>query len=227
MSGLETVLGYVFRDPGLLEVALTHSSYANEHRGLSHNERLEFLGDAVLELSASAYLYQQFPGEPEGNLSRRRAALVCEASLSACARRLNLGRSLRLGKGEDKSGGREKDSLLADAMEAVIGAIYLDGGWEKACAFIWHHLLVGRSEGGVPLDAKTRLQEYLQREGGIEIRYQDVPPSAEDAEGIFISEVSAEGKVLGRGSGHSKKSAEQDAAQAALKDLLPGENPPM
>ena len=227
MEALETVLGYTFRDPGLLKLALTHSSYANEHRGLSHNERLEFLGDAVLELSASTYLYQQFPGEPEGNLSRRRAALVCEASLAACARRLALGQHLFLGKGEEKGGGREKESLLADAVEAIIGAIYLDGGLQPAYDFVDQNLLEGRSEGALRLDAKTRLQEFLQREGEIEIRYQDLPHQAAEKQGLFASEVLVKGRVAGRGYGSTKKQAEQEAAQEALKALLPQENIPM
>ena len=219
MKEFETVLGYAFHRPELLQCALTHSSYANEHRDRPHNERLEFLGDAVLELSASAWLYRQYPREPEGNLSRRRAALVCEASLANCARRLKLGDRLCLGKGEDKGGGREKDSLLADAMEALIGAIFLDGGFEVARNFVERQLLEPAPEQGVPVDYKTKLQEYLQQEGEISIRYRLKDESAEKE--LFCAEVLVEGRVMGCGYGHSKKAAEQHAAHEALIQVLP------
>ncbi|MBP3729050.1 MAG: ribonuclease III, partial [Lachnospiraceae bacterium] len=172
MDSLEAVLHYSFHDPGLLLTALTHSSYANEHRDRKPNERLEFLGDAVLELSVSTYLYRNYPKEAEGVLSRRRASLVCEPALAACARKLDLGSRLFLGKGEEKGGGREKDSLLADLFEAVIGAIYLDGGFEAADGFIRHHVIDSFDPGRVMPDAKTRLQEYLQKDGEILIEYR-------------------------------------------------------
>lgn len=220
MEDWEALLGYRFRDPSLLTRALTHSSYANEHRDREHNERLEFLGDAVLELSSSAFLYRRFPHEPEGSLSRRRASLVCEASLAACARKLGLGERLFLGKGEEKGGGREKDSLLADAFEAVIGAVYLDGGFEAADAFTHRHLLDAVPESGVFFDAKTRLQEYLQRDGEIEILYRNREETNDAQEKEFVAEVLAEGKLLGTGRGHNKKQAEQTAAAQALERFL-------
>ena len=219
MEDWEALLGYRFRDRSLLARALTHSSYANEHRGCDHNERLEFLGDAVLELSSSAFLYRRFPVEPEGSLSRRRASLVCEASLADCARKLSLGEKLCLGKGEEKGGGREKDSLLADAFEAVIGAVYLDGGFEAADGFIRRHLLDTSEDGAVFFDAKTRLQEYLQRDGEIGIRYRDREESDDGQEKTFVAEVLVEGAVLGTGRGHNKKQAEQTAAAQALERL--------
>ena len=222
MKEFEAVIAYQFKNPELLLSALTHSSYANEHRNRSHNERLEFLGDAVLELCSSTWLYRHYPQEPEGKLSRRRAGLVCEASLAACARSLGLGERLYLGKGEEKGGGREKDSLLADALEALIGAIYLDGGFGEANSFIRRNLLDVLPEGGVFYDAKTRLQEYLQQDGEIRISYRVIEEKTEDKNKLFCSEVLVEGKVMGTGWGHNKKIAEQQAAQEALSLLLPG-----
>ena len=224
MEDWEALLGYRFRDPSLLTRALTHSSYANEHRDREHNERLEFLGDAVLELSSSAFLYRHFPHEPEGSLSRRRASLVCEASLAECAGRIGLGEKLYLGKGEEKGGGREKASLLADAFEAVIGAVYLDGGFSEADSFIHRHLIDTFPDSGVLFDAKTRLQEYLQQNGEIEILYRSREETDGTQEKEFIAEVLAEGELLGTGRGRSKKLAEQTAAAQALERLLPPEN---
>ena len=223
MDSLEAVLHYSFHDPGLLLTALTHSSYANEHRDRKPNERLEFLGDAVLELSVSTYLYRNYPKEAEGVLSRRRASLVCEPALAACARKLDLGSRLFLGKGEEKGGGREKDSLLADLFEAVIGAIYLDGGFEAADGFIRHHVIDSFDPGRVMPDAKTRLQEYLQKDGEILIEYRQ-QEEEKQGERCFYAEVLADGRLLGSGTGHNKKQAEQRAAQAAL-DQLQKESP--
>ena len=220
MEELETRLGYHFSDPDLLTQALTHSSYANEHRDRGHNERLEFLGDAVLELSSSTFLYGHYPKDPEGSLSRRRASLVCEASLAACARTICLGEELFLGKGEEKGGGREKDSLLADAFEAVIGAVYLDGGFAAADAFIRRHLIDPLPESDVFRDAKTRLQEYLQRDGETLIEYRDREETEAGQDRVFAAQVLADGVVLGSGRGHNKKQAEQEAASAALRQLL-------
>lgn len=220
MKDFEARIAYDFTNPALLITALTHSSYANEHRNREHNERLEFLGDAVLELCASNWLYRHFSKEPEGKLSRRRANLVCEASLAACARRLGLGEQLYLGKGEDKGGGREKDSLLADGLEALIGAIFLDGGFDQAEGFIRRHLLDAVPEKAVYYDPKTRLQEYLQQEGEVRISYVLNEEKALEKGSVFCSEVMVEGKLLGTGWGHNKKLAEQQAAQEALRKLL-------
>ena len=216
----ELELGYSFRNPSLLENALCHSSFANEHRGKKDNERLEFLGDAVLELCASHYLFDAFPHTPEGELSRYRAALVCEASLAAAARKLKLGEYLCLGKGEEKSGGRERDSILSDAYEAVLGAIYLDGGLKAARGFLKEQLLF-QSESipaQAPIDAKTRLQEFLQKNGSIQIQYRIVEEPSDNTE-AFTAQVVVENEVLGTGRGHNKKTAEQAAAAAALTRL--------
>ena len=216
MKELESLIGYSFHDPSLLEAALCHSSYANEHREMTDNERLEFLGDAVLELCSTHYLYDRFPGEAEGPLSRQRAAIVCESSLAACARKLSLGRYLLLGKGEEKIGGRERDSLLSDAFEAVIGAVYLDGGLEEARRFVVKQVMEEMTENPVYYDAKTRLQEWLQENGDISIVYRLTEEEGPEHEKLFTAEVSAGGRLLGRGKGHSKKQAEQAAALEAL-----------
>ncbi len=217
MKELERLIGYSFHDPSLLESALCHSSYANEHRDRKDNERLEFLGDAVLELSATHYLYSRYPWEAEGPLSRQRASIVCESSLAACARKICLGQYLLLGKGEEKGGGRERDSLLSDAFEAVIGAIYLDGGFEEARRFVVRQVMEEMAENPVYYDAKTRLQEWLQENGEISIIYRLTEEEGPGNEKVFAAEVSADGRVLGRGKGHSKKQAEQAAALEALK----------
>lgn len=218
---LELDLGYAFQNAALLENALCHSSYANEHRGKPDNERLEFLGDAVLELCSSHYLYELFPHTPEGDLSRYRAAMVCEASLAKAARRLKLGDFLLLGKGEEKSGGRERDSILSDAFEAVLGAIYLDGGLGSARRFVTDHLFDDKEifSKDVPIDAKTRLQELLQRKGTVRIEYHLLEEGNGGDTGVFTAQVTAEGRELGSGRGHSKKMAEQAAATAALRGL--------
>ncbi len=223
MKELESVIGYSFGNAGLLETALTHSSYAHEHPGLADNERLEFLGDAVLELSSSHWLFGHFPGEPEGVLSRKRSAIVCEASLAACARRIGLGKYLMLGRGEDKSGGRDRDSLLSDAFEAVIGAVYLDGGFEAARDFVYSCVMDAVPDGPAAIDAKTILQEYLQRDGEISIVYRQTETSGPDHDRQFTVVVEADGKLLGEGKGRSKKQAEQAAALMALKELRTGD----
>ena len=219
MNHLESAIGYQFRDPELLKTALRHSSYANEHRGLPDNERLEFLGDAVLELSSSHYLYTRHPEDAEGDLSKKRSSLVCEASLAACARRIGLGDELMLGRGEEKSGGRTRDSLLSDAFEAVIGAIYLDGGFEAARLFVYNHVMREREDSPAVYDAKTILQEVLQKDGEISIVYRQKESSGPDHERLFTAEVEVNGKVFGEGSGRSKKLAEQAAALMALRKL--------
>ena len=224
MQALETKLGYTFRRPALLENALYHSSYANEHRccGVSSNERLEFLGDAVLGLVTADYLYHKHPDLPEGDLTRMRAALVCEESLYEVAQRLGLGSELRLGKGEEAGGGRHRPSILADATEAVFAAVYLDGGITAASELIHRVLLDVEREEVVEerrRDYKTLLQEHIQRKAGQELTYCMVREEGPDHAKTFVTEVRLNGAAIGEGSGHSKKESEQMAAKSALEKL--------
>ncbi len=227
MKELEKKLNYTFRDPALLSEALSHSSYANEHRAahLNSNERLEFLGDSVLGFVTAEFLFVQHPDLPEGDLTRIRAALVCEQSLYEVARKLELGKYLKLGRGEEAGGGRERTSILADATEAVFAAVYLDGGIGAASQLIHRVLLDAEKEEAVEerrRDYKTALQELIQRTPGRTITYQLVEETGPDHCRVFVMEVSVDGQVSGRGEGRSKKEAEQAAARAALK-LLGGE----
>ena len=227
MKELEKKLNYTFRDPALLSEALSHSSYANEHRAahLNSNERLEFLGDSVLGFVTAEFLFVQHPDLPEGDLTRIRAALVCEQSLYEVARKLELGKYLKLGRGEEAGGGRERTSILADATEAVFAAVYLDGGIGAAAQLIHRVLLDAEKEEAVEerrKDYKTALQELIQRTPGRTITYQLVEETGPDHCRVFVMEVSVDGQVSGRGEGRSKKEAEQAAAKAALK-LLGGE----
>ena len=221
---LEKKLGYTFRCKEQLQAALYHSSYANEHRccGVSSNERLEFLGDAVLGLVTADYLYHKHPDLPEGDLTRMRAALVCEESLYEVAQRLGLGSELRLGKGEEAGGGRQRPSILADATESVFAAVYLDGGMEAARALIHRVLLDKEQEEAVEerrRDYKTLLQEHIQRKAGQELTYCMVREEGPDHAKTFVTEVRLNGAAIGEGSGHSKKESEQMAAKAALEKL--------
>ena len=224
MRELETKLNYTFQNPALLEEALNHSSYANEHRGagLHSNERLEFLGDSVLGFVTAEFLFARHPDLPEGDLTRIRAALVCEQSLYEVARKLGLGGYLRLGRGEETGGGRERTSILADAMEAIFAAVYLDGGVEQASALIHRVLLDVEREEVVKerrRDYKTALQELVQRQVGQELTYRMVGEQGPDHAKIFQAEVRLNGTPVGSGFGRSKKEAEQAAARAALKAL--------
>lgn len=221
MNALEEKLGYRFHDRSLLEHAMTHSSYANEHRdmGLSSNERLEFLGDSVLSLVVAEHLFVTHPGMPEGELTRTRSALVCEDSLYQVAKALELGRYLRLGKGEDSGGGRKRPSILADATEAMLAAVYLDGGMAAAQAVIQAQILNKEQEHSADRDYKTALQELIQRKPGKPINYRLVEERGPDHCRIFEMEVSAGDTVTGRGVGRTKKEAEQMAAKAALEML--------
>ena len=221
---LEKKLGYTFRCKEQLQAALYHSSYANEHRccGVSSNERLEFLGDAVLGLVTADYLYHKHPDLPEGDLTRMRAALVCEESLYEVAQRLGLGSELRLGKGEEAGGGRHRASILADATEAVFAAVYLDGGITAASALIHRVLLDVEREEVVEerrRDYKTLLQEHIQRKAGQELTYCMVREEGPDHAKTFVTEVRLNGTAIGEGSGHSKKESEQMAAKSALEKL--------
>lgn len=221
MNRLEERLGYRFAEEGLLLHALTHSSYANEHRaqGLTSNERLEFLGDSVLGMVVAEHLYRTHPNMPEGELTRTRAALVCEGSLYEVASSLGLGEYLRLGKGEDAGGGRTRPSILADAMESVLAAVYLDGGIEPARRIIEKYILERETEKAVDRDHKTALQELVQRAPGGVISYRLVRETGPDHCRIFEMEVSIDGVPAGKGQGRTKKEAEQMAARTAIEGL--------
>lgn len=224
MQALEKALGYTFRRPELLREALRHSSYANEHRGEEavSNERLEFLGDSVLGFVTAEFLFGEHPNAPEGELTRIRARLVCEESLYEAARRLDLGPCLSLGHGEEAGGGRERPSILADATEAIIAAVYLDGGIEPAAALIHRILLDGDREARAEVlrrDYKTALQELVQRKPNQGLRYSLTGEAGPDHAKTFTVTVSLNDKVLGVGTGRSKKEAEQHSARSALERL--------
>ena len=219
---LETAIGYRFRNITLLQNALTHSSYANErwHNSLLSNERLEFLGDSVLGMLVAEYLYRSFPDRPEGELTRMRADMVCEQTLAAAATKIGIGEHLLLGHGEEQGGGRNRNSILADAMESVIAACFLDGGIQAALKVVQQFILVE-----VPVkklnnaDYKTALQELVQQKKNQTLSYRLVGESGPDHDKHFEVEVSLNGSVIGVGTGSSKKRAEQMAAQAALENL--------
>ena len=217
MSEREERLGYRFRDPSLLELALTHSSCANE-RGLGHrgcNERLEFLGDSILGFVVAEALYQTFRDLSEGEMTRMRAELVCEASLVEAASELDLGEHLRLSRGEAQGGGHKRPSMIADAFEAVLAAIYLDGGEAEARRFLARTILPKINKAADNHDYKTLLQEAVQRRGIPAPVYRLVGESGPDHMKTFTAQVVYDGKVAGEGSGRSKKEAEQAAARAA------------
>lgn len=214
MKQLEKNIGYSFADKELLKTALTHSSYANENRGgLSYNERLEFLGDAVLQLVTSEKLFTENPSMPEGRMSKQRAALVCEDALSGYAAEIRLGDFMLLGKGEEMSGGRQRPSILADAFEAVIGAIFLDGGMKEAKKFVLHFVDAAHLS---LRDYKTLLQEIIQKNPGERLSYVVTGESGPDHDKSFNVEVHLNSNIIGKGCGKSKKQAEQAAAKEAL-----------
>ena len=221
---LENAIGYRFHNISLLQNALAHSSYANErwHNSLMSNERLEFLGDSVLGMVVADHLYRNFPNRPEGELTRMRADMVCEKALAQIAGRIGLGGHMLLGKGEEQGGGRSRDSILADAVESVIAACYLDGGMDAAVAFIRQFVLVN-----VPVsrlnnaDYKTALQELVQQKRNQTLVYTLVGESGPDHDKKFEVELTLNGQVVGKGIGSSKKRAEQAAAHAALEALYP------
>lgn len=224
-SELEQGLGYTFRNKSLLENALTHSSYANERRSSrGSNERLEFLGDSVLGFVVADYLYTAFPNRPEGDLTRIRADLVCERNLAKAASSIHLGEYLLLGHGEEQGGGRRRDSIVSDAMESVLAAAYLDGGFQAAEGII-QRLILRELPQGRPgnFDSKTMLQELVQRQKNQELRYVLTGESGPDHNKHFTVEVQLNGQVVGCGAGKSKKKAEQAAAEAALEQLFPQE----
>ena len=215
------MIGYQFQTPGLLSQALTHSSYANEKhmKKGSDNERLEFLGDAVLEIVSSEFLYLNYPKLPEGDLTKMRASLVCEPTLAFCTRQLNLGDYLLLGKGEDMTGGRQRKSILSDALEAVIGAIYLDGGFASAKEFILKFILTDIEHKQLFYDSKTILQEVVQASYKEELCYRLVGEEGPDHDKHFMVEAWIGEMLIGKGEGHTKKAAEQEAAYQALLKL--------
>lgn len=222
MEKLEQKIGYSFKDINLLLTALTHSSYANEKndRSLSY-ERLEFLGDSILGLITAEFLFQHRPRLPEGRMTRLRAELVCEGSLKVIAQELGIGDYMRLGRGEERSGGRERASILADMVESVIAAIYLDSGMEEARRFVIEKLLSHADLGEQHriADYKTELQELVQRKADGHVSYELTGESGPDHQKVFYFTVYINGEAAGEGSGRSKKEAEQAAACAALEKL--------
>ena len=220
METLEAKLGYTFHDRTLLENALTHSSYANEnHSPDGSNERLEFLGDSILGMVTAEFLYKEHPDLPEGDLTRKRAALVREESLVEVADRLELGSYLKLGKGEAQGGGRERPSIRADAVEAVLAALYLDGGLAEAKGIIHRFILDREAEKAANRDFKTALQELVQRESGQVLAYRLTGESGPDHDKTFSVAVDLNGRTVGEGRGRSKKDAEQMAAKAAIEEI--------
>ena len=225
IKDLEAAIGYHFSNISLLQNALTHSSYANErwHNGLLSNERLEFLGDSVLGMLVAEYLYRSFPDRTEGELTRMRADMVCEKTLADVANAIGLGDHLLLGHGEDRLGGRTRDSILADAVESIIAASFLDGGLPAALGIVRRFILVK-----VPVkklhnvDYKTLLQELVQQKKNQVLSYELTAETGPDHDKRFDVEVSLNGRVVGTGFGTSKKRAEQDAARAAIDALFPG-----
>jgi len=220
MQELENKLHYTFRDRSLLETALTHSSYANEHRGrgIECNERLEFLGDSILGMIVARHLYETHPDMPEGKMTRLRAELVCEKSLFQVAEELNLGAYLMLGKGEEQCGGRQRPSINADAVEAILAAVYLDGGFEPV-EWIINQFVLTREESAVNTDYKTALQERIQDGSGAAPVYELVDQFGPEHDKTFVMRVTLNGSMLGEGSGRTKKEAEQRAAKTALAGL--------
>ncbi len=222
---LEEAIGYKFRNISLLQNAVTHSSFANEryHNSLMSNERLEFLGDSILGMVVAEYLYRNFPNRPEGELTRMRADMVCETTLAVVANKIHLGTHLMLGHGEEQGGGRSRDSILADAVESVIAASFLDGGMDAARGFIGRFIL-----NDVPvqklhnMDYKTTLQELVQQKRNQVLAYTLIGESGPDHDKHFRVEVTLNGKSVGIGTGSSKKRAEQDAARKAIEQLFPG-----
>lgn len=221
LKELQQKIDYEFKDENLLFTALTHSSYANEHKlhKIHHNERLEFLGDAVLEVVSSDFLFKNFPDMAEGQMSKKRASLVCEPTLAYCARQIGLGKYLMLGKGEDMGGGRNRDSILSDALEAVIGSIYLDGGIENASRFIMANVLNDIEHKAMFQDSKTILQELLQKDHKDPITYEVVGMTGPEHNRMFEMQVKLGDKVIGRGSGRTKQAAGQEAAYHAILAL--------
>ena len=219
----QTIIGYHFQNQDLLLKALTHSSYVNENKASGNlpedNERLEFFGDAIIEFYVSEYLFCKYADIPEGDLTKIRASLVCEKSLAECSRQIRLGEFLRMGKGEEASGGRERASITSDAFEAVTAAIYLDSGRDAAEAFVREHLLKSLENKALFFDAKTRLQELVQRNGSHTLQYELLAEEGPSHNKMFITAAFLDKQEIGRGQGHSKKAAQQEAAVHAIMTL--------
>ncbi|KAJ51533.1 ribonuclease-3 [Clostridium tetanomorphum] len=219
---LEYKLGIIFKDESLIRIALTHSSYANQKKHIKYNERLEFLGDSVLQLVITEYLFMNYKEKSEGELSKKRALIVCENSLFEIAQKWKLGEYMLMSKGEELTGGRVRASILADCVEAIIAAIYLDRGLEIVKTFIisnFNGIIDRAMKDEIILDYKTKLQEKLQEHGDIDIIYNlekfEGPPHRRK----FYTKVQIEDKILGKGEGYSKKEAEQNAAKEAIKKM--------
>jgi len=217
-DGLEERIGYRFQDKKLLRQALTHSSFSNEQKiNVSMDyERLEFLGDAVLELVSSDFLYHHFPGEKEGVMTKMRASMVCEPALAYCARAIELEKYIRLGKGEELTGGRGRDSIISDVMEATIGAIYLDGGIENAKQYIEKFILNDLEDKQLFYDSKSNLQEIVQGKLRKTVTYKITEDKEADINSQFLAEVYIDNEKYGEGTGRSKKAAEAEGAYKAL-----------
>lgn len=218
LDNLENEIGYQFKDKSLLKQALTHSSFSNEQkiRKRKNYERIEFLGDAVLELVSSDYFYRTYPEETEGNLTKMRAAAVCEQALAITARQLKLGSYMIFGKGEEANGGRERESIIADAVEAVIGAIYLDESLEEAKKFIYRFVLNDLDHKRLFYDAKSILQEHVQETKAGELVYELIREEGPEHDKLFVVEARLNDVMIGSGEGKSKKAAQQHAAYDAL-----------
>lgn len=227
LAEIMKTIKYQFNDLTLLEKALYHTSYINEHQlpKEGSNERLEFLGDAVLELVTSEFLYGAYPDMPEGNLTKQRASIVCEPALAYCARLINLGEFLYLGKGEESTGGRKRDSVTSDAFEALIGAIFLDGGLASAKEFIYHHVLDDLQSKQLFYDSKTILQELIQSDFKAPVNYKLMREEGPDHDKSFYVSVYIGTEAYGSGKGRTKKAAEQQAAYNTIMLLQkkPGE----
>ncbi len=225
IKDLEEEIGYHFHNIALLQNALTHSSYANErwHNSLLSNERLEFLGDSILGMLVAEYLYRNFPDRPEGELTRMRADMVCEKTLAGVAEKIHLGNHLLLGHGEEQGGGRTRESILADAVESVIAACFLDGGLEASLHIVKTFILVEVPVSQLHnMDYKTKLQELVQKKKNQVLTYQLLAETGPDHDKHFEVAVALNGTEVGRGDGRSKKRAEQEAARLAIVKLFPG-----
>ena len=214
----EELIGYQFKDKKLLQTALTHSSYLNENKEeqCEHNERLEFFGDAIIEFYVSDYLFHSYSDLPEGDLTRIRASMVCEAGLASCARDIRLGEFIFMGRGEEAQGGRTRASITSDAFEALVAAIYLDSGRDSTEKFINDHLLESLKDKQLFFDAKTQLQEIIQKNGSNSLKYEIIAEDGPIHSRTFTAAVYLNGEEIGRGQGHSKKEAQQQAAACAI-----------
>lgn len=221
LEELEKVIGYCFQNKELLREATTHSSFSNEQKinWAGNYERLEFLGDAVLELTSSEFLFLHNPTMPEGKMTKLRSTLVCEQALAFCAREMELGSYLRLGRGEEGTGGRNRDSIIADVVEAIIGAIYIDSGLEAAKHFIHTHILSDLEDKQLFYDSKTLLQEMIQKNGTGQLTYHVIEEKGPEHDKSFLVEAKLCDKKIGEGMGRTKKAAEQQAAYQALLSM--------